>query len=824
MMSFTGLFPVLTGFFYNRKSLMNSRANHHENLRNNRTPEKEKRKPKASEKRDSEKIPKQQEDTGKKYWNNAETLKRLVEASSIGLWDWDLTTDKVRFSSVYKRQIGYEDHEIEDHYKEWESRVHPDDLEFAVNRVRNFINNPWPDFHNVFRFRHKNGTYRWILVRASLEYDKNDVPIKMLGSHQDITEQKEMETQLRDSEEKYRNLFHNIRDAILITDTQRRIVGFNRAFTDLFGYEEHELLGCETVKVYNDEAQFDEMGRRIKENPDKLDFLFTVDYRKKSGEVFPGETGVYPLTDGNGNSTGFIGVIRDVTEQLEAKAKILRSESRFRSLVENLFDGVVVVDPDGTILFVNPAACRLFERTENELVGHSFGFPVSGENASKVELYGAKGKLKYAEIKTVPVKWHDLKCMLLSIRDVTETRVAELERMEMMAHARQLQKFEALGTLAGGIAHDFNNLLSPIIGFAELEASLAEEGSELQESLGQILKASNRAKELVQQILSFTRQAEEAYHPVLMRPLLKEAVKLMKAVIPSSIEIRSQIESARMVRGNSTHIHQVVMNLCTNAQHAMEATGGILTLILSDETVTQQAGDNYADLAPGEYVRLRIEDTGPGIAPETLEKIFDPYFTTKEQGKGTGLGLSIVKGIVRNHGGMITAASKPGGGTAFDVYLPCMAKEKPSSVSRESTIETGTERILLVDDEESVARLHGRIFEKLGYSVEISMDPEEALEVFRNAPSDFDLVITDMTMPKMNGVELAAFCTEIRPDIPFIVVTGLPDRITEEEVQAAGVKDFLLKPVSREVFAGKVREVLDKKKCTQPGESNEKER
>ena len=614
MMSFTGLFPVLTGFFYNRKSLMNSRANHHENLRNNRTPEKEKRKPKSSEKRDSEKIPKQQEDTEKKYWNNAETLKRLVEASSIGLWDWDLTTDKVRFSSVYKRQIGYEDHEIEDHYKEWESRVHPDDLGFAVNRVRNFINNPWPDFHNVFRFRHKNGTYRWILVRASLEYDKNDVPIKMLGSHQDITEQKEMETQLRDSEEKYRNLFHNIRDAILITDTQRRIVGFNRAFTDLFGYEEEDLIGCETVKVYNDEAQFSEMGKRIKESPGKLDFLFTVDYRKKSGEVFPGETGVYPLTDGNGNSTGFIGVIRDVTEQLEAKAKILRSESRFRSLVENLFDGVVVVDPDGTILFVNPAACRLFERTENELVGHSFGFPVSGENASKVELYGAKGKLKYAEIKTVPVKWHDLKCMLLSIRDVTETRVAELERMEMMAHARQLQKFEALGTLAGGIAHDFNNLLSPIIGFAELEASLAEEGSELQESLGQILKASNRAKELVQQILSFTRQAEEAYHPVLMRPLLKEAVKLMKAVIPSSIEIRSEIESARMVRGNSTHIHQVVMNLCTNAQHAMEATGGILTLTLSDETVTQQAGDSYADLAPGEYVRLRIEDTGPGIA------------------------------------------------------------------------------------------------------------------------------------------------------------------------------------------------------------------
>jgi len=403
---------------------------------------------------------------------------------------------------------------------------------------------------------------------------------------------------------------------------------------------------------------------------------------------------------------------------------------------------------------------------------------------------------------------------LLRNQNETLEKMVEERTQTLAKYERQLQqvlKIQAIGTLAGGIAHDFNNILFPIVGYTELTMDEVPDDSVAHNNLEEILKAANRAKDLVQQILTFSRQSGQERKPVKVHLVIKEALKLLRASIPASIEIIHKIDDdCHPVMGDATQIHQVIMNLCTNAYQAMQDTGGTLEVSLSEVDVGYEVTVEKIGMQPGKHLQLLVRDEGCGMDAAVLNRIFEPYYTTKEQGKGTGLGLSVIHGIVKNHRGDISVTSSPGKGTTFKVYLPItedadLVKEfEPSNGAAK-----GNEHILLIDDEEQIVSMEQQMLENLGYEVTARTDSNEALKEFSEKPQNFDLVITDMTMPHMTGDELAQKLLDIKPDIPVILCTGFNEDITEEKALSMGIQKFVMKPVIKNDLATTIRTVLD---------------
>ena len=403
---------------------------------------------------------------------------------------------------------------------------------------------------------------------------------------------------------------------------------------------------------------------------------------------------------------------------------------------------------------------------------------------------------------------------LLRNQNETLEKKVEERTKELAKYERQLQqvlKIQAIGTLAGGIAHDFNNILFPIVGYTELTMDEVSEDSVAHKNLEEILKAAHRAKNLVQQILTFSRQSDQERKPIKIQNIITETLRLLRASIPASIEIIHKIQDdCGHIMGDPTQIHQVIMNLCTNAYQAMQDKGGKLEVILTEIDVGYEEMIDKVGMQPGKHLRLLVKDEGCGMEASVLDRIFEPYYTTKEQGKGTGLGLSVIHGIVKNHRGDITVKSTPGKGTIFQVYLPLIEDVDPD-VEFESTDGAikGEERILLVDDEEQIVAMEQQMLENLGYRVTARTDSAEALKVFAEHPQNFDLVITDMTMPHMTGDQLAQKMLDIEPNIPVILCTGFNQAITEEKALAMGIQKFVMKPVVKKELATTIRTVLD---------------
>ena len=392
------------------------------------------------------------------------------------------------------------------------------------------------------------------------------------------------------------------------------------------------------------------------------------------------------------------------------------------------------------------------------------------------------------------------------------TALAQSERQ-----LQQVMKLQAIGTLAGGIAHDFNNILFPIVGYTELTMDDIPADSQARQNLEEILKAADRAKELVQQILTFSRQSGQERKPLKVQFLTKEALKLLRATIPSTIDFEYNVsEDCGSILGDPTQIHQVIMNLCTNAYHALQETGGKLSVSLKEVDIGYEKSVERVGMKVGRHLELIVEDNGHGMEPEVLERIFEPYYTTKEQGKGAGLGLSVIHGIIKNHGGDISVASQSGKGTVFTIYLPTIDDIDIETKPVEAAAATqGNERILLIDDEKQIIDIQQQILERLGYKVTPKTDSEEALEEFAALPEKYDLVITDMTMPKMTGDQLARKLMDIKPDIPVILCTGFNETITEEKALAMGIDSFIMKPIVKDELADTIRTVLDSPKNLQ---------
>ncbi len=425
-----------------------------------------------------------------------------------------------------------------------------------------------------------------------------------------------------------------------------------------------------------------------------------------------------------------------------------------------------------------------------------------------------KGNLRWAHaVGDANIKDGNIVSIHGSFQDITERKLIEKKRKQLEAKLQQSHKMESIGTLAGGIAHDFNNILFPILGYSEMLLDDVSKDSPFRDSLSQIYTGARRASELVKQILTFSRQENGELKLMKMQPILKEALKLIRSTIPTTIEIEQDISPAcGVIKADPTQIHQIVMNLATNAYHAMEDALGELKVSLNE---VELGGLDLVnpDMATGVYACLTVADTGKGMDKNLTNKIFDPFFTTKEKGKGTGMGLSVVHGIVKSMNGAIQVYSEPGKGTVFNVYLPVEKSFSTEQISNSNVkIQTGTEQILLVDDEEAILSMEKQMLERLGYQVTPQTSSIEALESFRSDPDKFDLVITDMAMPNIPGNKLAIELNKIRPDIPILLCTGFSEIMSEEKATPLGIKGFLLKPIVMKDLAQKIREVLDSNK------------
>ncbi len=373
----------------------------------------------------------------------------------------------------------------------------------------------------------------------------------------------------------------------------------------------------------------------------------------------------------------------------------------------------------------------------------------------------------------------------------------------------QAQKMEALGVLAGGIAHEFNNLLFAISGYAEMIKEDAAEELIILDNVEQVIKAGKRAKDLVQQILTFSRRSEPTYKPVEIGILIKEALKLMRSTLPTTIDIQQQVPiGEHMVLADPTQIHQIIMNLCSNASHAMLEKGGTLTITLERTEISSDFAD-WHEIKRGMYVKLGITDTGCGMTQEVVDHIFEPFFTTKSPGQGTGMGLSVVHGSVKSHNGTIAVQSEPGEGTTIEVFLPEIEEPTVPEMSASDSVLQGQEAVLLVDDEQILVDMLHQKLTRIGYHVTATTDSKKALDYFRERPDQFDLVITDQTMPNISGSELAKEIMTLNPNVPIILITGYSETLSPEQARRMGIRDYIIKPVEFSQLGKLIRQILD---------------
>lgn len=521
-------------------------------------------------------------------------------------------------------------------------------------------------------------------------------------------------------------------------------------------------------------------------------------------------------------------LLKEISERKQVENALRESEKRFLDLSENSTDWIWEFDENEIFTYASPRITKLLGYAPEEIIGQSAYAPMSSPETERImnEFIRFKEARKpFSHLINVNKHRNGNDVVLESSgvpiidsegtfrgyrgidRDITE-------RKNLEGQLRQAHKMEAIGSLAGGIAHDFNNILAAIIGYADMAKLKTPESSHLRDDIDGVLKASNRAKELVKQILTFSHKGQETRQPMQPHFVIMEALKLMRASLPSTIELQEDIEAgSSFIMANPINIHQVVVNLCTNALHAMENEQGIIAVTVKRVKLTESDVTNKRGVAAGEFIELKVSDTGHGMTKEIVERILEPYFTTKEIGKGSGMGLAVVHGIVKNCEGFMKVDSTPGKGSIFRVYFPVLAKETTVGAQEEQRdpLPMGNERILVVDDEESIAGIYKATLEMQGYRVSEYCSSEKALELFQRSPDDFDLVITDQTMPHLAGSELAKRILQIRADIPIILCTGNSSTISEEKAKEIGIVKFIMKPVSRRDLAIIVREVLDKR-------------
>ena len=678
---------------------------------------------------------------------------------------------------------------------------------------------------------------------------------------EEISERRHVEEELKQSEERYRRLYENVPIGYQTLDEDGRLLDVNRAWLDILGYSKREVIGRRVGDFVAPKQlrQFEEFLAMFK-NAGVVTGLTLQMVRKNGSLVDVQLDGRVMKRRGHDRFARAYCTIRDITEMKQADEAIQAIiESAVGAVGNDYFDKIVgkmcewlncecaVVSEMRDGLTARILSMQLDGVTSHDLSYHLPGTPrgkVLEEgfyycpegvcrcfpNDQDLVRFGAEGyigtPLRNKDNKPIGVlcalSRHRLDLPhraeeMMSIIAVKAS--AEIERMTFEEDKRriekqlhQVHKMEAIGTLAGGIAHDFNNILSAIYGYTELSMQEVPEESKVGSNLRQVIKAANRAKDLVSQILTFSRQTEQEPQALQVSLIIKETMKFLRASLPSTIEIHLGIEpdaKPARVLGDPTRLHQILMNLCVNAGHAMRDRGGLLEIKLSSVEVDADFAAQNPDAQPGSYLKLTVADTGHGMDQEVRQRIFEPYFTTNESGEGTGLGLAVVYGIVKGYRGWINVDSKPGEGSIFTVFLP--RTEGMAAPEREEgpVAFSGRGQVLLVDDEEVIVSLEKEMLEQFGYEVVATDSSLEALKTFRCSPENFDLVMTDLTMPGMTGIELAREILSIRPDLPIILCTGYTEVNDGDMVKEHGIRGFILKPITMTELAGALRTVFD---------------
>jgi PAS domain S-box-containing protein len=668
----------------------------------------------------------------------------------------------------------------------------------------------------------------WVYSAVIIDIEARPVVLSMAVN---VTETKQAQEALRQSEEKFRTIFNNAPIGILRSSFSGKMVEANTTLARMLGHPGREefLASVEDLAgIYVDPGDWDRLKDALVASPkgERMEFEF----KRNDGTIRYGAVNASLHLDGEGRPSFIDGTVEDITTLKLAVHALKESEERFKSLVQSSPDGIVMLDLNGTILSVNSSLERISGFAREEMVGRNYIDFIGdrhGESLVKgIEAFksgarrDAPTQVEFRRKDRQVVQLHIIGFMVADekgrgfaigafLRDITQALQLADEKTALDKRLQQAQKMEAIGTLAAGIAHDFNNILSVIIGNADLIAIENCLDAGPLDYLHQIQGASQRARLLVRQILAFSRQENKEKIPLNLSTVAKETVGFLRSSLPANIELHASFSpDIGTVVADPTQMQQVLMNLCSNAAHAMSESGGRLGIQLEPVQLSPEKA-LAEEVEPGSYVRLRVSDTGHGMDPSICQKIFEPYFTTKETGKGTGLGLAVVHGIVKSHGGFVRVAHTGGEGTAFEVFIPSSNRAVRHAAETGFDLPRGRERVLFVDDEPALTGIGRDFLSRLGYSVEARTSPLEALEAFRATPGKFELVITDMAMPQMNGLDLSREIMRLREGIPIILCTGFSDRNTEDKVRSAGVKALLYKPLLLGDLARIVREVLD---------------
>jgi PAS domain S-box-containing protein len=680
--------------------------------------------------------------------------------------------------------------------------------------------------------RHKNGMLFPVEISASyIEFEGKDYLCSFI---RDVSERKRGEEALRRSEEFLRAVLDSSPLGISVRSASGRLIAYNTAWQKIWAMPdvdiEDDLTRDRRDLILDDRDDYAQPWwaeiRRVYREGGTL-FVpeaRTTGRREASAEWVSQH--FYAILDQAGKVDRVVVITQDITQRKRAEDALRAKTEELDRFFSLAIDLLCIADVDGNFLRLSTAWEKTLGYKLEDLEGHRFLDFVHPEDLADtvaavsslaqgqavldfVNRYRCKdGSYRWIEWRSMPF---ERKLIYAAARDVTERRQAEAERQKLEARLSQAQKMEAIGTLAGGIAHDFNNVLFAILGNAEIIQEELTPGTALYENMSHLIAAGNRAKGLVKQILTFSRKSQREVVSINIEEVIKEVVKLMRATLPSTIEVKQRFDvSGICVLADPTEIHQVVMNLCMNAAQAMEERPGLIEVSLSALEVDAEFAARHLGLKPGPHVQLRISDTGHGMSLEVKGRIFEPFFTTKGSGQGTGMGLAVVHGIVAKLGGAINVYSELERGSTFNVFLPtAQATETPASVSPRS-LPTGAERVLLVDDEPEILSVTSQILRNLGYEVRTCQSSEDALALFTQDPQYYDVVVTDQTMPKLTGVELAKQMFALRPEMPVILCSGYSPAVTLESAADLGIREYLYKPVLRRDLAEALRRALQK--------------
>jgi PAS domain S-box-containing protein len=671
----------------------------------------------------------------------------------------------------------------------------------------------------------KDGATRWMENNVRFIRDAQHQITGLMGVARDITERKLAEARLRESEAKYRHIMTHAPAGIYEIDyKQGRFITVNDAMCEITGYSREELLRLSPLALLTEASQQIYL-KRVADALAGEKVADTVEFEvlMKNGEKRWISLRTRPQYD-QGVMTGAFVVAHDTTERRTMETALRDSERRFRELAELLPETIFEMDLRGRFRFVNRKAAAQYGYTPQEFFSAIVGLDLihpkdrrrAMRNFQKIINGDPSGLTEYESVRkdgsTFPSLYHSAPIRQAGNTIGIRGFIIDIsEKKSMEARIKLAQKMESIGTLAGGVAHEFNNILGIIIGNCELAIDGLNRNTPVQNYLKEIFAASLRAKEVVQQILRFVSKIPSEKKPLQISAVIQEALPLIRATLPKNIVLRTQIAGgSEIVLANATEIHQIVLNLCANATHAMKDRGGELSIELTLVTLEENGAAAYEGLNPGRHAQLLVRDTGAGIEPGIMDRIFEPYFTTKAVDEGLGMGLAVVYGLVKHCEGAIKVSSRVGQGTWVEVMLPLVEARDLQITGKTPQAPSGSERILFIDDEAALVKISILTLERLGYRVHGETESQSALALFKNDPHRFDLVITDLCMPHMDGERLAQALLQIRPEIPIILCSGYGERIDREQFKRLAIRARVAKPLVTTELARIIRSVLDR--------------